>query len=414
MPLPAASLPHNPAKLEPVSPVRAAWALALLMGLQPIATDLYLPSLPHLTRELQASMSAATQTMAALILAFGLGQLVWGPVADRIGRRPVLILGLCLFAAACAGCALAPHIEALIAWRAVQGACLAAAMVCARAMLRDLYEPLQGARVMSIALSGLGLIALVGPPLGGLIAAHLGWRASFAASALCGLVVLTFVVRAVPETLAHKNRDATKLAPLLATWWRIAKHPGFQAWAGLISCTYGGLFTVLAGSSFVYMDVLGLSAFQYGLALGSCSAVYIVGTFCSRRWVARHGLTRAVGMGAGFTLAGGVIVVALALAGVLSPWAVLVPHWLYCLGHGIHQPVGQAAVVGPFPRHAGAASALAGFLLAAVAFGVGIWLGQALDGTVLPLALGVGFWAVLTTAVAWGLVPRAERWAHAT
>ena len=391
----------------------AAWALAMLLGLQPIATDLYLPGLPLLTREFGASMAAAMQTMAALILAFGLAQLVWGPVADRVGRRPVLLLGLTLFTVATLGCALAPSIEALVALRALQGAGVAAAVVCARAMLRDLYEPLEGARVMSIALTGLGFIALVGPPLGGAITTLWGWRASFVASALCAVAVLTFMARAIPETLARKNVDATRIAPLLRNWWRIAAHPGFRAWTALIAATYGGLFTLLAGSAFVYMEVLGLSATAYGLALASCSLAYITGTFFCRRWMARHGLARGVAMGARFTLAGGVAIVVLALLGVHSIWAVLLPQWLYCFGHGIHQPVGQAAVVGPFPQHAGAASALAGFVLAAVAFGVGVWLGQALDGTVMPLALGVGFWAVLTSAVAWGLVPRAERWAAA-
>ncbi len=401
------------ARAAVVAPRLVAWALALLLGLQPIATDLYLSGLTLLTRELGASMAASTQTLAALVLAFGLAQLVWGPVADRIGRRPVLLLGLALYSVAGVGCALAPDIQALIGWRALQGIGLAAAVVCARAMLRDLYEPSEGARVMAIALTGLGFIALVGPPLGGLITAWLGWRTSFAFVAVCGVLVLTFVVRALPETLAQKRPAATNLAPLFTTWWRMAAHPGFQAWAALIAATYGGLFTVLAASSFVYMDVLGLSPTNYGLALASCSLVYIGGTLFCRRVVARHGLTRGVAIGARFTGAGGALIALLALLGVHTIWALLVPQWLYFFGHGIHQPVGQAAVVGPFPQHAGAASALAGFLLAMVAFGVGLWLGRALDGTVMPLALGLAFWALLTCTVAWALVPRAERLARA-
>jgi MFS transporter, DHA1 family, multidrug resistance protein len=417
--MPPTALPGPASKLLPEPPTRAvstllaAWALALLLGLQPIATDLYLPGLPLLARELGASMSAATQTMAALVLAFGLGQLVWGPLADRFGRRPVLCIGLVLFCLASVGCALAPGIHALVGWRALQGAALAAAIVCARAMLRDLYEPHEGARVMSIALTGLGAIALVGPPLGGFITATAGWRATLGTVAVCGAAVLTFVVLALPETLQHKNPHATRPLRLWAAWRHIAGHPSFQAWAALIAATYGGLFTLLAGSSFVYMDVLHLSPAQYGLALASCSAVYIVATFFCRRWIVRHGMVKGVAIGARFSLAGGLVMAALALAGFHNIWALLLPQWLYCFGHGIHQPVGQAAVVGPFPQHAGAASALAGFLLAAVAFGVGLWLGRALDGTVLPLALGMGFWAVLTSAAAWWLVPRAQRLAVA-
>ena len=412
------SLPRAPqiattARPPRVSTLVAAWALALLLGLQPITTDLYLPGLPGLARELGASMAAAMQTMAALILAFGLAQLVWGPVADRLGRRPVWCLGLALYCAASVGCALAPSIQALIGWRVLQGAALAAAVVCARAMLRDLYEPHEGARVMSIALTGLGFIALVGPPLGGVVVAALGWRAAFATVAVCGVVVMVFVLVVLPETIAQKNPLATRPKPLLRAWWRIATNAEFQAWTALISATYGGLFTLLAASSFVYMDVLGLSAAAYGLALASCSGAYILGTVFCRRWIARHGLTRGVAIGARYTFAGGVSMLLLALLGVHTVWALLLPQWLYSFGHGIHQPVGQAAAVGPFPQHAGAASALAGFALALVAFAVGIWLGQALDGTVMPLALGMGFWALLTSAVAWVLVPRAERLARA-
>jgi len=224
---------------------------------------------------------------------------------------------------------------------------------------------------------------------------------------VCGALTLAFVVWRLPETLAVRNPQATRLAPLFAAWGRIGRHPTFVAWTLLVSCTYGGLFTILAGSSFVYIDVLGLSPAHYGLAMASGSLSYLAGTFVCRRWIARFGITGAVRRGAFVTLAGGLSITGLALAGVHAVWAVLLPQWLFAFGHGIHQPCGQAGAVGPFPQAAGAASALAGFILAITAFGVGLWLGQALDGTVLPLALGLGFWAVLTSGVAWTLVQRA-------
>jgi DHA1 family bicyclomycin/chloramphenicol resistance-like MFS transporter len=273
-------------------------------------------------------------------------------------------------------------------------------------MLRDLYEPHEGAQVMSLALSGLGVIAIAGPALGGLVAAWSGWRAALWAVALCGVLTLAFVAWRLPETLAVRNPQATRLAPLFGAWRRIARHRTFVAWTLLVSCTYGGLFTVLAGSAFVYIDVLGLSPAAYGLAMASGSLSYLAGTVVCRRWIVRHGITGAVRRGAFFTLAGGLSIAALALAGVHAVWALLLPQWLFAFGHGIHQPCGQAGAVGPFPQAAGAASALAGFVLAATAFGVGLWLGQALDGTVLPYALGLAFWAVLTATVAWTLVQR--------
>lgn len=391
----------------------AAGALALLLGLQPITTDIYLPALPALTRDLGASMGSAQLTMAGLLLSFGIAQLFWGPVADRIGRRPVLIAGLLLYTVASIGSALAASIELLIVWRVLQGACMAAAVVCARAVLRDLYEPHEGAHVMSLALSGLAVIAIVGPPLGGLVAALWGWRAALTLVAVCGALTLAFVAWRLPETLVHKNPRATQLRPLFAAWARIGRHPTFVAWTLLISCTYGGLFTLLAASSFVYIEVLGLSPTMYGLAMASGSVSYLVATFVCRRWIARIGMARTVARGAWFTLAGGLSIAALTFAGVHSVWAVLLPQALYAFGHGMHQPVGQAAAVGPFPQAAGAASALAGFVLALIAFGIGLWLGRALDGSVRPLAYGMGFWALLTCATAWVLVPRAQRLATA-
>ena len=177
-----------------------------------------------------------------------------------------------------------------------------------------------------------------------------------------------------------------------------------MAWTLLVTFTYGALFTMLAGSSFIYIDVLGLSPGQYGLMMMAASSAYVFGTFVCRRWIVRFGTAGAVARGAASTLVGGLSMLALAIAGVNHPLAVLVPQCIYAFGHGIHQPCGQAGSVGPFPQAAGAASALAGFSLALVAFGTGLWLGRALDGTVLPFAVTVCVWAVLTSTVAWTLV----------
>jgi DHA1 family bicyclomycin/chloramphenicol resistance-like MFS transporter len=392
-----------------LSLARAATTLALLMGLQPVTTDMYLPAFPLLTRELGAGMAAAQLTMSALILAFGAAQLVWGPLADRHGRRPVLLLGLGLYALAGAGCVVAGSIEALVVWRTLQGAAMAAAVVCARAIVRDLYEPVQGAQVMSLSLTGLGVIALASPLLGGAVAHAIGWRGALALAAVVGLATLAWVAWKLPETLARRNPQALNPRLLLLSWWAIARHPVFTAWALLMASTYGGLFTLLAGSSFVYIDVLGLSPAAYGLAMAAGSLSYIAGTLVCRRWISRVGLAGTVARGGCFTLAGGALGVALVLAG-LSHWAmVLLPQCLYLFGHGLHQPCGQVGVVGPFAAQAGTASALAGFVLALVAFGVGRWLGVALDGSVAPLLLGLGFWSLATSLIAWTLVRRALR-----
>ena len=380
--------------------------MALLLGLQPVATDVYLPALPQLTQSLAAPMSAAQLTMSALILAFGISQLVWGPVADRVGRRPVLLAGLTLFTLAGLGSALAGSIEVLVLWRIVQGVALAAAVVCARAMVRDLYEPVTGARVMSMAMSGLAVIALTGPSIGGAVAAAFGWRAALLLVALAGLATLAFVVWQLPETVRQRNPRATRAGPLLAAWASMLAHPVFRAWTLLTACTYGGLFTVLAASPFVYMQVLGISSAAFGLTLAWGSGVYLAATFVGRRWIMHHGMAGSVTRGAGFSLAGGLVALVATRVDGGHLWWLLAAHGLYAFGHGIHQPCGQAGAVGPFPHAAGAASALAGFVLALVAFAIGLWLGVALDGTVRALAWGISFWSVATAAVAWTLVRR--------
>jgi MFS transporter, DHA1 family, multidrug resistance protein len=408
---PMSASPSAPPATQParLSRSQAALALALLLGLQPVTTDVYLPALPALRRDLEASMAAAQLTMSALILAFGLAQLVWGPVADRLGRRPVLLTGLALYALASIGCVLAGSIEALIVWRVLQGAALAAAVVIARAVVRDLYEPAEGAQVMALALTGLGFIALGGPLLGGAAAAWGGWRMALVCVAVAAVLTLGTIAWRLPETLLRPNPLALSPGPLLRGWWGIGRHPVFVAWALLVAGSYGGLFTLLAGSSFVYIDVLALSPAAYGAAMACGSLSYIVGTFFCRRWIARHGMHGAVWRGGFFTLAGGLLGVGLALAGVQQVWAVLVPQCLFIFGHGLHQPCGQAGVVGPFPAQAGAASALAGVVLALVAFGIGRWLGVALDGSTRPLMLGLGFWAAVTALVGWTLVQRNAR-----
>jgi len=402
-----ASAGPTAARAARLAPHTAALALALLLGLQPVMTDLYLPALPLLARDLAAPMSATQLTMSALILAFGLAQLVWGPVADRYGRRPVLLGNLSLLLLASIGATIASHIGWLIVWRAAQGATMAAAVVCARAMVRDLYEPSQGTHVMSLGLSGLGVLAICAPLLGGVLATALGWRSALAAVSGFAAIVLVFVWRALPETLAVRDPRALHGPTLAGNVAHVLMHPTFRAWAFLVTATYGGLFTLLAASSFAYIEVLGLTPAQYGLAMASGSVSYLLGTVFCRRWLLRVGLLGAVRRGAALTLAGAIGMAVCAWAPSLASVPLLLgAQWLYAFGHGIHQPCGQAGAVGPFPQMAGVASALAGCLLALVAFAVGLWLGQAMDGTLRPMASGVAFWGVATAALAWTLVQR--------
>ncbi|MCJ0762596.1 multidrug effflux MFS transporter [Variovorax terrae] len=381
-------------------------ALSLLLGIQPVTTDLYLPALPGLTEGFGAPLAHAQLTLTALLLAFGCSQLLWGPLSDRFGRRPILLWGLSAYTVAAVGAALAPSMALLIVWRAVQGAAMGAAVMCARAIVRDLYTPETGARAMSKGLSGLGVIACLCVPLGGLLSDAFGWRIALLAPAAFGAGALALIALRFTESVPQRNPRALQPAILLRTWLAILRHPTFLAFSCLTIASYGGLFTFLASSSFVFIKVLGFTRTQYGLMMFSASFVYILGTLMCRRLLPRLGVRRSVAVAGGLTLTGGTLMGVLALAGVQGPWAILLPFWLFMLAHGVHQPCGQSGAVGPFPQAAGAASALNGFLMMLAAFAIGGWLGTRLDGTVLPLVNGVWFWSVCIALTAWTLVQR--------
>ena len=389
-----------------MTPVVLVVMLTLLLGIQPVSTDLYLPALPTLRADLGASMSAAQLTLSALIIAFGLAQLVWGPLADRHGRRPVLLWGMALYTVASVASALATSIGWLIVWRVLQGTAMASAVACGRSIVRDLYPPQEGARVISRAMGGLGVIAMIGPLLGGWLVQWLNWHAVLAVTAIFGAATLAFIAWRFEETVPERNPLATQPRVMLANWAAVAGHPTFRAWVLLLSCTYGGLFLFLGASSFVFIDVLGLSRPVYGLIMASNSAAYITGTWLCRRLLARRGLRRTVKIGGVLSLVGGLGAAGLSLAGLHTVWAVLLPQWLYAIGHGIHNPCAQAGSVGPFPEKAGAAAALSGFVMMLAAFAVGLWLGRHLDGTVYPLTLGLGVLGSAVALVAWTLVQR--------
>lgn len=400
-----------------MTPLVVILALSLLLGLQPIATDLYLPAMPQMQQALGVSQADAQWTLSSIVLAFGTAQLVWGPVSDRIGRRPVLLWGLSLFVLASVATVLAPNLTVMILARVAQGLGLAAAVVCARSMIRDLYVPEEGARMLSKALSGLGILALVGPLVGGLTAAWLGWRATLAVVGLFALGSLVFVALRLRETLpTHRRQTAMSVGQRVSQWRHITAQPMFRAYTALTSSTYGGLYVFLAASPFVFIDVLHLSRPVFGVVMASMSLGYLLGTMLCRRRLPRMGLAGTVRLGAWLSAAGGLWGVAISVVGLIGDWTpqawMLLPGvWMYAIAHGIHQPCSQAGVVAAFPQQAGAASALSGFIMSALAFCIAALLSAwmkhpAWTGTIHPLTLGLGLGGLITATVALGRVQR--------
>ena len=380
--------------------------LSLLLGIQPMVTDLYLPALPAIKAEFGAALSQVQLTLSALLLAFGISQLFWGPLSDRFGRRPILLWGIATFTLAGVGCVVSSSMQELIVWRALQGAAMGAVVMCARAIVRDLYTPETGAGVMSKALTGLGLLACGRAPLGGLLTDLFSWHAAMILIVGYGTITLGLVAWKFKETVPRKNPQALQARVLAKTWWHILKNPTFVAFTSVSVGTYGGLFTFLASSSFVFIDFLELARWQYSFILFSMSFTYILGTLLCRRLLIRFGVQKTVAIGALFTLFGGGLMVINAWLGWQSVLSLMGPFYLYVLAHGIHQPCSQSGAVGPFPKAAGAASALGGFLMMVAAFATGLWLGIAKDGSALPMAQSIAFWSVITALSAWVLVQR--------
>ena len=396
-----------------MSPHLIVVLLALLLGLQAVTTDLYLPALPVIREAFNASMGEVQLTLSALLLAFGISQLVWGPLSDRFGRRPVLVGGMAAYVAASLACTFAHSMVWLVASRVLQGVAMGAGVMAARAVVRDLYPPVQGATVMSKALTGLGIIACTCAPLGGMLTDTLGWRYAMLAITLFGVLTLGMLVWRFEETLAQPNPRALHFRSLLQANLDILRHPTFRAWCALSAATYLGLFTFLASSSFVFTRSLGYSKTAYGLFMLSMSLSYIVGTFWCRWMLRRTSVHRTVGAAAILSLGGGVLITVLAYAGQgrdwYGAWAIMLPIYLFMLGHGVHQPCGQSGAVAPFPSKAGTASALNGFLMMLGAFFMGGWLGRHLDEPVFALAHGMLLWGGVIALVAWTLVQRHGR-----
>jgi DHA1 family bicyclomycin/chloramphenicol resistance-like MFS transporter len=392
-----------------MSQATVVFILALLMGIQPVTTDLYLPALPALAEGFGASMAQAQYTLSALLLAFGVSQLIWGPLSDRFGRKPILLAGLSLYTLAAVGAAWADSIQLLITWRILQGLSMGAVVMCGRALVRDLYSPLDGARVMSKGLTGLGVLACLSAPLGGFLSGHFSVRATLLSLAVFGALSLLVVTLRFEESLPQKNLSALEPTSLVRNWWMILKNPVFLTYSALSSFSYCVLFVFLASSSFVFIKIFGFSSAMYGLVMFGMSANYILGTVLCRWLLTRIGITRTVALAGGFSLLGGTLLGVLALAGVHSFWAVMLPFYVVAIGHGIHQPCGQTGAIVPFGKAAGTASAVNGFLMMLLAFVTGAWLSKNYDGSVMPMAMGVWFWTACIAATAWTAVQKYGR-----
>jgi DHA1 family bicyclomycin/chloramphenicol resistance-like MFS transporter len=364
-------------------------ALALLTALGPLSTDMYLPSLPAIAADLRATTAGAQLTLSAFLLGFAVGQFVYGPVSDRVGRKPVLLFGLGLFLVATVACALAPTIETLVGARFVQALGASGPIVLGRAIVRDLYEGARAGRELSRMGTIMGVVPAVAPIFGGLLHEAFGWRANFVATLVVGAAIAALVWARLPETIRANATGRISFPSILRGFARLLAHPGYRVYVALSALTYGGLFAFISGSSFVLQGVYGLGELAYGFSFAFVVVGFMTGTTLAQRLVTRRGLDGTIRVGVAALALGGGLMLVLVAAGVPSSLAVTAPMALYGVGVGLTMPQSMASAMMPFPDRAGAASSLLGICQMTFAALLGIGLGQALGASALPLPLAV-------------------------
>jgi DHA1 family bicyclomycin/chloramphenicol resistance-like MFS transporter len=361
--------------------------LAMLTALGPLSTDFYLPSLPEIARALGTDIAGAQATLSAFLFGFAAGQIVWGPLSDRLGRRPVLLIGLGLFLVMTLACAFAPSIEALIGARFAQALGASGPIVLGRAMVRDLYDGPRAGRELARMGMIMGLVPAVAPVVGGLLQNAFGWRSTFIATLLVGLAVLAVVATIMPETIRRRSPEKLSLLAIFRGFGVLLQNPAYRVYVSLTSLAYAGLFSFISGSSFVLIGIYGLTPPVYGLSFGCVVLGYILGTILAQRLVGPRGLDGVIALGAACLAGGGIAMLVCVASGFGGPLGVILPMAVYACGVGLTMPQSQAAAMMPFPDRAGAASSFTGLCQMLLSGCVGLLVGHLLKASALPLPL---------------------------
>lgn len=382
--------------------------LTAMVALGPLSTDVYLPSLPSIGADFAVSSAEVQLTLSVFLAGFAVSQLIYGPLSDRFGRRPVILAGIALYLLASLGCALAPSIEVLILARFAQalGACVGPAI--GRAAVRDIYGRERAARVLSYMGMVMALAPAFGPILGGFLEVWFGWRANFVVLVVFAVVILAASATILPETNRWRSRDATRLGHLIGNYRGLLRHRSYIGYVLVVAFAYAGIFSFISGSSFVLIGLLGLAPDVYGFCFAAIVVGYMIGAFLSGRFSLRIGLERMVQSGTAVQLVGGLAGVALYAAGFVTVAGIVGPVVLFMVGTGLALPNAQAGAIGPFPRMAGAASALLGFFQMGFAALVGIAVGHGSDSSAFAMMAAIALVAIGGTVSYWLVVRPAQ------
>lgn len=373
--------------------------LSALVALGPISTDLYLPSLPGLARGFGVRTSDVQLTLSVFLIGLATAQLIHGPLSDRFGRRPVLLAGLCIYVIASLICMMAPAIHVLIAARFAQaiGACVGP--VLGRAVVRDIHGREGAARVLSYLSAAMALAPAVGPILGGFLEVRFGWQSNFLALAIYGGLGLLATFLMLPETNRHPDPEAARPLRILAGYRGFLGHRAYLGYMLCCSFAYCGIFAFISGSSFVFIEVIGLAPDAFGFCFAAIVIGYIIGTVLAGRLSRRYDFDRLIAAGSTVAVLSGLLMLGLAVAGIAATGlqrtlVIVAPMLIYMIGIGLVLPNSIAGAVGPFARAAGAASALLGFTQMSLAALTGIAVAWFHNGTSIPMTAGIAAAAI--------------------
>jgi DHA1 family bicyclomycin/chloramphenicol resistance-like MFS transporter len=363
--------------------------LAALSAIGPLTTDMYLPSLPDIARQLDASTAQVQLTISAYLIGFAVGQIFYGPVSDRHGRKPVLVAAIALYCVASLACALSTSIEMLIVARAFQALGGSGGIVLTRAIVRDIYSGARAGRELSLIGSVMALAPVLAPIAGGLVQTGFGWRATFLTLVIIGLLGAAIVLLLLPETLNVRAAEPVSMRSMFRSYCVVACNPSYLAYLGIASASYAGLFAWISGAAFVLQNLYGLTPFDFGVAFALGSIGYMTGSALAARMVIRVGLDGMLGVGGCACAAGGLGMVVAVAFGLTSSLSLVLPVAVYLAGLGMVLPQSIAGAMTPFSERAGAASSLFGFVQQSAAALCGAAVGWFLGQSAWPLAVGV-------------------------
>ena len=358
--------------------------LGVLIALSALGTDLYVPALPDVAASFASPVSAVQLTLTTYFLGLAVGQLIWGPLSDRYGRRPVLLAALGLMLAVTAAAPFMPSIGALVAARLVQGLGMSGGVVVARSIVRDLHAHEQAARLLARMMIVFSIVPIAAPVSGALLTAHAGWRAIFWTYVLIAAGLLVAVAAGLRETAPAERRSAHP-AQIARGLGRILSDRRFQAPLLVFLSCQMGILAWVASSAFTLAH-MGVALDAYGWMFAGVMLGQIAGAWVASRFVLRLGSARLMRGGSFLVLGGGLAVAAFAWAGAEHWLALVAPFAVLLFGTALILPSATALALSPFPQAAGAASSLIGAIGFTAGALLSTLLGALFDGTARPMA----------------------------